>query len=203
MNLAFGAADAWSAAVYGETNPSTAAFLANQFNNFGNSITDAGKQFYQASLDAFNHFNGSEAMKFARRVISSINGAFDTPYIHEYSTLKEFQNSSTLMQRWVMANPTIRGLYHRQMCDGYSDTYHDVEPGLIGDRHYDYRRATQGLVKFEEDGGWKANIYFDDLKKDDRELMLEEQIAISNSWLALEALTALGDDPTSPNGGKL
>lgn len=203
MNLAFGAADAWSAAVYGETNPSTTAFLANQFNNFSGAITDAGKKFYQAGLEAFNHFNGSEAMRFARKVISSINGAFDTPYIHEYRTLEQMQNASTLMQRWVMANPTVRGLYHQQLCDGYSETYTDKEPGRIGDQHYDYRVATQGLVKFDEEDGWKTSIYFEELKEGDRDLLLEEQVAIAHTWSALEALAALGEDPTSANGGKL
>lgn len=203
MNLAFGAADAWSAAVYGETNPSTAAFLANQFNNFSNVVTDAGRKFYQAGLDAFNHFNGSEAMRFARKVVSAINGAFDTPYIHEYQTLEQMQNASTLMQRWVMANPTIRGLYHRQLCDGYSETYTDVAPGCIGDQHYDYRVATQGLINYGEDDGWKTTIYFEELKEGDRDLLLEEQVAIQHTWSALEALAALGEDPTSPTGGKL
>ena len=52
-----------------------------------------------------------------------------------------------------MAQPDIRSLYHKGHCDGYSDTYVDMEPGLVGEQHYDYRRVMDGVVE-ETETGW-------------------------------------------------
>jgi hypothetical protein len=84
------------------------------------------------------------------------------------------------------------------------DTYVDVEPGLVGEEHYDYRRVMDGVMQDTEDGGWYAKIYVEDLKEGDRDLSHGEKVDILQTWSRLEYLMALNkEDPTSPEGGYL
>lgn len=204
MQLGFDAHDAWAAAVYGEPHPSTVQYLKSQYDNFVTHTGNAVSEFYKQSLAGFQHYNGSQALAFARSVIGKMTSKTDLPYIVSYDTLHELQNASVVMQRWLMANPTVRIKYQQQLCDGYSDTYIDQEPGAIGRNHYDYQLATNGMLEFDEDGRWKTTIYFNDLREGDRPLILEEKIAIHHSWKMQEYYMALAnDDTTSNSGGKL
>src|ERR1700712_3472145 len=97
--MSFGASDAWNAAVYGENNPSTVAFLQNQISAASQLITSAGSNFADRVRVAFDHYNGNDALRFARKVVAQVQGVFDNPHIAVYSTLKHHQDSSILMQR--------------------------------------------------------------------------------------------------------
>jgi hypothetical protein len=186
--LGYGSADAWCAAVYGQNSANALNFLQEQYQRIGGYATEAARNFYESSKKAFNHFNGTQAMQYARKVLGELNMASEAKYIIEMTTLKDFQTCSVTMQRWVMACPDIRELYHKQRCDGYSSTYQDLHPGKIGEDHYDYRRAVNGLAEFKEDGGYEAVIYSEELHDDDRELDFGEQLAIRHTWLAAQAL---------------
>ena len=205
MQLTYGAADAFNALLYGETNPQTTSFLANQIERAKSLFVGAGHAFIDRAQQAFHHYNSSDALRFARKAIASVSHVVETPRIMELGTLQQMQQASSLMQRWMMANPVARELYEAQRCDGYADTYIDMEPGRFGDAHYDYRRVNQGILVFDEhDGGWSAPQYCDELLEGDRELILEEQVAILRSWDAMNILLAMSkEDPTSPIGGTL
>lgn len=204
MSYAFGAADAFDALVYPQQHPDTVRFLQNQVSNIANTLTDAGRAFMQRSREVFEQYNSSAAMRFAREVMQSVKGAFETPCIKPLWTVNEMQNASLLMQRWIMANPTVRKMYHAQRCDGYSDTYVDMAPGVIGEDHYDWRRVMDGAIVFDEDGDWKSTQYLDELIEGDRDLLHEEKVDILNTWNEMDVIIALSkDDPTSPGGGSL
>jgi hypothetical protein len=107
------------------------------------------------------------------------------------------------MQRWIMAEPTVRELYHDQRCDGFSDTYVDMEPGKVGEEHYDWRRVMSGVVRYDDDTV-VAKFYMDDLREGDRELDSWEKISIVGSWEVLKiAVSQMNEDPTSVFGDKL
>ena len=112
------------------------------------------------------------------------------------------------MQRWIMANPDVRKLYHEQRIDGYSDTYEDIHENSIGESHYDYRRVMNGIVvdndDEEADYGWSSVTYFEDLAEEDRELRIDEQYDILSSWHYLQRYLAVGkEDPTSLFNGDI
>lgn len=201
MQLGFNANDAWAAAVYGETHPSTVAFLKSHYDNFSGHVASATSDFFKKSFEAFSHYNGSQAVAFARSVIGKMTSKTDLPYIVQYDTLSELQNASVIMQRWLMANPAVREKYQKQRCDGYSETYQDYEPDKIGRNHYDYQLATNGMIEFGEDDRWKTTIYFNELREGDRPLILEEKIAIHHSWKLQEFYMALANDDTTSNSG--
>jgi hypothetical protein len=108
------------------------------------------------------------------------------------------------MQRWVMANPMVRELYHKQRCDGYSSTYTDVSPGDIKENHYDYRRTTDGVMLETTEGDYVTKWYIEELLPSDRHLTNSEKIDIINTWTVVNnALMMKELDPTCNNGGML
>lgn len=203
--MQYGAGAAWNTVLYGETHPSTRDFLRNQLDEARRHIVSAGSSFLDRAIGAFDHYNSSAALQFARKVVSNVQGAFDVARIMEYDRLEQFQHANSIMQRWIMANPMIRERYHAQRCDGYSDTWQDIDPGRVAEQHYDWRRVNDGIIQFQDDSeAWTAPQYLDELRDGDRDLILSEQTAILRSWRVAEALMALGrDDLTSPTGDQL
>jgi hypothetical protein len=113
------------------------------------------------------------------------------------------QQAPVVMQRWIMAEPTVRTLYHKQECDGFSDTYKDMSPGIVGEQHYDYRRVMDGVI--QEDGdSWCAKFYMDDLVEGDTPLIFRDKMDILSTWERVTMYIAAGDeDPTSTTADKL
>lgn len=203
---AFTADDAFNAFIYPEKNTGGLQYLRNQFNNFTGVLTSTANDFIQKSREQFERFNSSAAMEFARSVVKSVLHQADIPtdIILSIWDLNQFQTASIPMQRWVMANPVVRDLYHAQGCEGYSDTYVDMQPKVSGEEHYDYRRVMDGMIQYDKDDNWFAKIYVEDLVEGDRDLTHGEKHDIIQTWSKLEYLIALGKgDPTSPDGGYL
>lgn len=202
----FTADDAFNAFIYPEKNAGGLEYLRNQFNNFTGVLTNTANSFIQSSREQFERFNSNAAIEFARNVVKSVIGKAEvtTDRVTTLWEVNQFQGASLQMQRWVMANPVVREVYHDQRCDGYSDTYFDAQPKVRGEDHYDYRRVMDGMVQYDEEGNWFAKIYFEDLLEGDRDLTHGEKTDIAYTWSKLEYLMALGkDDPTSPEGGFL
>jgi hypothetical protein len=202
----FTADDAFNAFIYPEKNAGGLQYLKNQFNNFTGVMTNTAQDFIKKSREQFERFNSSAAIEFARNMVKSVIGTVDvsTDRITTLWEVNHFQCASIPMQRWVMANPEVRELYHRQGCEGYSDTYVDMQPKVKGEEHYDYRRVMDGVMRFDDDKGWFAKIYVEDLVDGDRDLTHGEKQDVLQTWSKLEYLIAIGkDDPTSPDGGYL
>jgi len=107
---------------------------------------------------------------------------FDSDTIRPLHTLEEFQHAKARMRRYVMANPELRSMFHKQRIEGYGSSYEDLEPDRIGANHYDYRRVMDGVVEIDESGDWSSTTYFDELRDGDRDLLLSEQVNISLTW---------------------
>jgi len=200
----------FNALAYQERHPSTLGFLQSQFQNAGRALTEAGARFMGGAKDLFDKFNGDEALRRARALARTVKNAFQRNEIRSIFDLAGAQSANQVMQRWVMANPIVREMYHDQRLDGYSDSYVDMHPGTRGDDHYDYRMVVQGMVREvpkvddEEEDGWVASFYFEDPAEGERALDVSEQADILSTWDYVEAILKIGvDDPTNPLGGKL
>ncbi len=206
LNVGFGDDFDYNAVVYGENHPNVLNYLENKisrFDSFSQTLTDAGRSFMSNVKDLYENVNGSEAMRVARAAIRKAGSMFQRDEIKSIWELTALQTAPPTMQRWIMANPVVREMYHQQRCDGYSDTYVDMHPGVIGKDHYDYRRAMHGMM-VDEDDGWKVTFYLDDLVDGDRELVLSEKTDILNTWDIVSAIMKAGkEDPTSVYGSKL
>lgn len=167
-------------------------------------LLDAGKAFMNQAMMVYDKLGSSDAMARVKRAISGIDGRWSDNFMIALTSTAALQQAPVLMHRYLMAQPDIRSLYHKGHCDGYSDTYVDMEPGKIGEDHYDYRRVMNGVVEETEDGGWGWTEYFEELIPGDTELDDYDQGVILRSWDQLAAsVFEAKEDPTSIYGGEL
>lgn len=202
-----GASQSFDALLYGEDHPSTIGYLQNQYAGVSNTLSSASRAIYEKAKSTFEYFTSHEAMRFARAALAGAKGIFETARITTLWDIKEMQGASSVMQRWIMANPNVRNMYHLQKLEGYAESYTDFHPGDIGENHYDYRRVMDGMFIFHDEGkyDWEIKHYLDELIEGDRDLIFEEKCEITTTWNAMDVLLALGSDkdPTSPSGASL
>ena len=192
----------FNALLYPDQSPFHRDYFHTQVTNFNQALNSYGQQFMATAKDVYERINDSAALELARRAIRSAKGLFQTNLIVPLRDIDTLQAAQPTMQRWMMANPMIREMYHDQRCSGFADTYMDVEPKLVGDQHYDYRRVMDGIV-VEDENDWHVNMYFDEIREGDRELLSSEQFDILDTWSIMELFVKAGEDPTDPFGGKL
>jgi hypothetical protein len=199
----------FNALTSGTPHQGTIGFITGQFNTASSNLTDAGRRFYEQARVSVENAINSDAMRLAQAATRKLRSLWDEDCIRPLQDIGDFQYAPLIMQRYIMAQPTIRKLYQQQRCDGYSDTYIDIHPNVIGEDHYDYRRVMNGVVTIseeDEDGNseWSSTTYLDELNEDDNELLFEEQLEIIQTWDKLQALLDEGkDDPTSRYNAEL
>lgn len=199
----FGDADEFDALAFGRPHPNTIQFLNNHAQQFTQNLTQAGQAFASTLTGLFDFVNYDRLAELARNVTRKVHGVWERDDIYSLVSLEQLQQANVFHQRWIMACPEVRELYHQQQCNGYHGTYIDVQPGVVGFQHYDYRRATDSLVLMEDDG-WQATTYYEDLHVGDRHLLLSEQSDIQEMWAAARYHIRQGkSDPTSPTDDPL
>ncbi len=177
-----GGLDVMEAMAFGAPHPNTLNFIQQSLMQPTVALTDAGARFMSTVKDLYEKVSGSTAIRTAEAIRHRIGSLFQENEIRYLERLSEIQNAPTIMQRYIMAEPTIRAAYHRQEIDGYSHSYVDVEPGQVGKDHYDYRRVMDGVIELNDDGSWSSTTYFDELHENDRPLTLLEKDTILNQW---------------------
>lgn len=203
----FGGDNEFNALVFGEQHPGTLQHLQMQLAQPTEHLSASAQQFVAQAWDLYEQFNGLEAQRAAQAAIRKVKGIFQPNSVQALYELADLQQAQPVMQRFIMACPEIRRAYFDQRIDGYADSYVDMHPGRIGEDHYDYRRVVEGVyrpVEGNPEYDWEHTEWIGDLHPDDRELSLEEQLAVMSTWDVLTKYLSVGkDDPTSPVGGKL
>jgi len=204
-NFVEGGSEAFVALSEAEKHVNSVDFLNQQMYNMPAMVQETGNSFFAAAREMYEQVNSSRAMAVATAAKRAVSGLWQGNYIHRLDDIGQMQWANPNMQRWIMANPSIRQRYLDQTIEGYSGTYIGPEdPNIIGESHYDYRRVMNGIVEESEEHGWTATTYFEELQYGDRELHLEEQVDILDTWEnILQRIRKGGEDPTSRWNSKL
>lgn len=203
IQVVHGGSMAADAMIFGVPSQSFQAYLAEQFTGPTSNLTAVGKQLYDSSKQLFERYSGDNALRMMASLGRAVSSIWKADVIRPIMTIADFQFAQPAMQRWIMAEPTVRQMYHQQRVEGYDGQYCDMEPGSIGHAHYDYRRAMQGMMQFSADDAddetpeWSARTYWDELYDEDRELSIEEKADIQHTWRWLHHHLKGNDDPTS------
>lgn len=211
MQVITGGARTFSALAYQNQHPDNQNYFAQKLSNFtqtfGDAVSTMANGFMANAGEIFDKFYGSEALRLAKAAVRKVKSIWDRDDIRELFGIGEIQQAKPVMQRWIMAEPTYRQMFHEQRCDGFSNSYVDMEPGAVGEAHYDYRRVMDGLMVHDEENeecDWSMTHYIEDLKEGDVDLELDEQLTIISVWDVVKMhAKAGGEDPGSVYGDQL
>lgn len=196
----------FDAIAFGVPTQANLNFLEERLTHFSSAMSEAGEAFIQRGLQVFEKYGGSEAIRLAKAAVRSVQHAFDGDVVRGLTTIGQIQQAGQKMQRWIMACPEVRQMFHRQQCDGYSNSYVDVAPDSVGKEHYDWRRVNTGIVvetPDDPDYEWSNMCYLDE-SADDVELSLQEKMDVLSTWDIIKTMMVPGkEDPTSPYCDKL
>lgn len=198
----------FNATLFPEATPETTQWLNDQFHRDTSMLTDMGRQFLDNAVEYWKKSYDPNLMRRVRAMTRELPEMAHPNIIRVIRDIDGVQNAQPVMQRYIMANPSVRKLYHRQLCDGYSDSYVDLEPGVIGDDHYDYRRVMEGIVVMlpipgSQETTWQVSMYPEELAEGDRSLDADEQFIILDAWELSDVAIQSGIDPVNKDGGEL
>lgn len=195
--------DEFTALAFGLPGQNTINYISNSVNTFADKFKNAGSLFLNRAKELYNQYNSSYALNYARSIRNKYLAPHELPNeVLHFNSIKDIQNCSPFMQRWIMTNPNLReNWYFKNRIEGYNDTYNNLFGKCSGEKHYDYRRVMNGLMT---DDNENINIYFDDEIENEIPLRLSDQIKILHAWSLTDKYLAEGkQDPTSKEGNDL
>lgn len=202
-NVFYAGAEGFDALLYPDQHPSTMAYVENQFSTFSNTLTEAGKLFVDKMKSSYEQIVNSDAMMYAKAAIRRATNLLNNDVIRPLESMEDAYGASPLMQRWIMAEPGLRELLIQQRCEGFPDTYVDLDPGRVGPLHRDYRLAMSGLVQDDEDAAFAVTYYPEELMEGEKPLEHLDQVAIQGIFAFVQCAVAQGKDPSSTTGNDL
>lgn len=181
-----GGIDHFNELVYGQSNPATLNFIQQMNHNVSQTLTDMGRAFVTEVQQVYKAIDTSDITRRIKAAGRRISAAFADNQVKQLHVMEDFQTAPLVMRRWLMAEPTVRALYHSHGCDGYSGTYIDQAPGMIGEDHYDYRRVMDGVVRYgDEEDGVQNRIVYSNYHEETTHadvLLAEDRIDLITSW---------------------
>lgn len=156
------------------------------------------QQFLDQRGTVFGELDYTSILQLSKAMSNQMDTTWMRNVIQTLNTVEQLQVAPPVMINWIMANPVAREMYHRQEIAGYDEYYTDPEPGKVGEDHYYYRRAVNGLFLENKDGEFVATEWLEDLWDSSDSLDIVDQRSIQATWETLvTALRKRGSDPTS------
>ena len=188
--------------------PSTVAYMQNAWNNTVSRFTQGTQDMLSYVADKIAPYNYQTLQQIAASVYNRVDSMWMDDRIQPLWDVSHFQFPPSTMVRWIMAEPTIRELYHMGQAEGYGENYIDTAKGLRGEDHLDYRLVLDGMWYEEAEGDFTRTDFLvesrPEFNPDYDTLNFIEQSSIISSWNNLAAIVnRRDDDPTSQFGAKL
>lgn len=184
----------FNAMILPEMRESTRSWLEEQSTRSFEGLSETGKKFAEMGAAAYRRLTDVSIGRQARSVVRSLAGMLGGDRIQPIESYTGLQMARPVMQQYIMAEPSYRKLYHEQRCNGYSDSYVDLEPGRVGEAHSVYRRVMD-TVLVDTPTGWEVTMYPDELQEWEHALQPDKQKVILNAWSLVKRAIGEGVDP--------
>lgn len=202
-----GGVDAFNATVYAQPTQQDMNFFQENLNTFYSTLGNIGQNFFGNMQHRLESVDFGKLKEYTQAVARRVSNFWESDTIRPLRNLADLQFPPNAMIRWQMANPDVRALYHKGLCEGYGDDYIDLQPGVKGDDHHDFQMVMHGMEQYDEDGNIFFTSYdetFDEPENSVDFLSMDERVDIIESWYATsKQLKKMKDDPTSKYSGML
>lgn len=193
-----------ASALFAKASSAGMDYIQGNIQRYVAHVPQMHQHMQQSVVKMWDNFKDSQIGRKAEAIRHKLNNFWKDDSIHYQQTVGDVQQSRTVMARWNMANPSVRELYHDGRIAGYGEHYIDNAPGVSGREHYDYRKATEGVVLGRapnEDGNVGDDYYTNHYEKNlELEAVLShmDKAAINLTWAVIEEeLEESNADPTS------
>lgn len=171
-----------SSAIYHAPSPTMREHLTNSVNNYLTTIGAACPDISNMVKQKYDAVANSSTIQYLNNLKNRINSSWNTNTIKYLKDINDIQQAPDVMKRWVMAQPDIRQRYNTGNINGYDKTYTNIHPGGAGNKHYDYRRVTDGVVMSDSvSDGVTYSHYYEHVHKCDI-LNIVEKSNILSTW---------------------
>lgn len=198
-----GGEDAFRLMAFGIPAQQTLNYVESQYQQLRQVVGGVANQFIEGAYALYQKQSGEEAIRLAKATLRTASHFFQTNLIRPLPTIGDIQQAPIMMQRWIMADPVTRNLYHQNRIDGYSDSYVDLTPGVSGEGHKDWEMVMSGRVvenatPGDDEPEWISTTYVHGDEEEDPILTLVEQNDILSTWDLIRTMFGPGkEDPTS------
>lgn len=202
VNTIMGGKSAMDALLYKAPDTGFLNYLQNNIQQAYNATVNYSNQFKDAVVGLFNKANSQEVINAGKMLLfnTGTHVSQDVVYTVPYDNI---QSANLRMQQYIMSNLEIQQLYNRNMCNGFSDTYINLEPDNKGKDRYDYMGIMSGVLDFDnEDNGVIRHYSFNNETNND-EITIYERISVLDTWDNVRRRVEEGYDPTDVDGGIL
>lgn len=123
------------------------------------------------------------------QLISSVTLEYDT--IHRL-TMEQLPYAMPTMQRYIMAQPELNLKYKKNLVDGYSETYFNMEPDVYGKDRIEYQEVMDGVLNTYENHSILTNYS----GSNHTDLTTLNKLDILDTWNNISLSLIQGIDPT-------
>ena len=170
-------------------------YLNNKINRAVELTGEYGTRFIDATRNLYNQYNSLGAINAAKSIMYSLGGHSSELVLQRLS--EDNYNPNLLMQRYIMTSPAVADKHQKNMCNGFQDTYFDMEPGIYGKDRYEYRQVMDGVLYHDDEGDGWINYYTEMVTENDEELEAIDKFTILDAWDLAANMIAKGKDPTN------
>lgn len=160
-----------TAVSFSQASSETMAYIENSMSNFMANASRVSADIRDKVFGEYEKFKQQEFGRAAVALRHKVSNFLKGDTIRILPTVGDIQQAPDRMIRFIMADTTLREMYHAGRIEGYGDRYTDVYPTLNGEHSYDYRRIMDGAVVTEtnEDGvlTGKYTNYYEELVPED------------------------------------
>ncbi len=198
--------DTVDAVLYGEQNHVNEDIVSSMQKNFMNDMLPSSVAFFTSMFALQKQLSLNRAIDLAKAGTRKIKSLWNDNEIRELQSIGDFQHAPDCMKRFIMAEPTIRAMWLKQLCCGYNDIS-NYNKDQSGDDLFEYREVMDGVMQMQpEDSKYDYVITHYDYPEDHLEdrISIYKQFNIYHSWQNLRELIHKGEeDPTSEVNGYL
>jgi hypothetical protein len=197
-NVIDGGGTSFDYLLYGERDRGTTQFLHSMRDTAMQNLGSGAMQFATSMQQTVDRFYDSAAMRLARAAVRKVASLYQIDEIYELENIGQLQHAPPKMVPFVMAEPTLRTMFHKQQVEGYGDDYYDEQPGVVGEGHREYELVMDGIFVPDPDDA-EAEIATSYLHLEEDELLdHDQQMDVMMTWEQVRIALAKGkEDPTS------